>query len=63
MNAPFPIIPSVAERWSEQLPSYEEIMRIIKARQDLQRDVEMRRNSYEVIDYRKRRAAALRGRR
>jgi len=55
---------AIAEKWSELQPrSSAEIMRIINARRALERDVERRRNSFEVIDYRKRRAAALKGRR
>lgn len=64
MNAftPIEIIPAIAEKWAELQPrSSAEIMRIINARRDLERDVEKRRNSFEVIDYRKRRAAALKG--
>ena len=47
--------------WQVNLPSYDSIMRTIEARRELARMVERNRNSFENMDYRKRRQAALKG--
>lgn len=41
------------------LPTYAAIMRTIEARRELQRMVEANRNSFEVEQFRRKRAAAL----